>query len=136
MKGRHSLPRHGKRVFLRRLSSTDLDSFQSYRHDEEVGRYQGWEPLPDKEALRFLETMSTVDLLQPDTWCQVGIADRESGALIGDIGMCVRPQENEGEIGFSLGAQWQVCGIISEAVRLGCEFLFEHTTVGQADSSC
>ena len=40
MTGSHSLPRHGKRVFLRRLSSTDLDSFQSYRRDEEIGRFQ------------------------------------------------------------------------------------------------
>ncbi len=93
--------------------------------------FKRWEPWPDKEALTFIETMSTVDLLQPDTWCQVGIADRESGALIGDIDMCVRPQENEGEIGFSLVAQWQGRGLGSEAVRLGCDFLFEHATVGQ-----
>ncbi len=101
--------------------------FQNYRHDEEVGRYQGWEPWPDPKALSFL---STVDLLQPDTWCQIGIADRESGALHGDIGVCVRPKEDEAEIGFPLNAQYEGRGLATEAVGLAADLLFEQTSIG------
>ncbi len=38
MTDRHSLPWHRARVILRRLLAADLDAFQAYRHDEEVGR--------------------------------------------------------------------------------------------------
>ena len=124
-----SLPKQGKRVLLRRLSLEDLSAFQSYRHDEEVGRYQGWEPWPDPKALSFLEAMGTAELLQPDTWCQIGIADRASGTLIGDIGICVRAKENEAEIGFSLHTQHQGRGLATEAVGLAADLLFEHTSI-------
>ena len=124
------LPLHGSRVLLRRLATTDLSAFQFYRQDEEVARYQGWEPWADAKALTFLATMNTVDLLQPDTWCQIGIADRESGALIGDIGVCVRPEEDEAEMGFSVNAQWQRRGLATEAVGLAAGLLFEHTSIG------
>jgi [ribosomal protein S5]-alanine N-acetyltransferase len=108
-----------------------LDAFQAYRHDEEVGRYQGWEPWSATKALTFLEAMSTVDLLDPGTWCQVGIAARESEGLIGDIGMCVRLKEHQAEIGFSLNAQWQGRGLATEAIGLATDLLFEQTAVDQ-----
>lgn len=75
--------------------------------------------------------MGTTELLQPDTWCQIGIAYRESGALIGDIGMCVRPAQDETELGFSLNANWQSRGLATEAIGLAVDLLFEHTSVGR-----
>jgi hypothetical protein len=62
------LPRLGHRIVLRRLCAADLSNFQAYRHDEEVGRYQGWLPQPDIEALSFLEEMSNSALFPPGDW--------------------------------------------------------------------
>jgi len=84
MTDRHSLPWHRARVILSRLLAADLDAFQAYRHDEEVGRYQGCEPWSATKALTFLEAMSTVDLLDPGTWCKIGIATRNRSHSTGD----------------------------------------------------
>lgn len=91
------------RTRLRRLVPSDLADFQYYRHDEDAGRYQGWLPQTDAEATLFLEQMGSAELFRPGEWFQLGIADRETDTLIGDIGICVSATEPEAEIGFTVG---------------------------------
>lgn len=110
------LPLLGERVLLRRLMETDLADFQAYRRDAEVARYQGWEPRSDDWALAFLREMATAPLLAAGPWCQLGIAERGSNRLIGDIGLCRRPEAVE--IGFSLARPSQGQGLAFEALHL------------------
>jgi len=123
------LPRTGERVVLRRLGVADLPAFQGYRHDEVLGRYQGWVPQSDAQAHAFLDEMSRAALLAPGAWIQLGIADREAGVLIGDIGICVVADGESAEIGFTLQASSQGRGWASEAVALAIGLVFEHTAV-------
>lgn len=123
------LPRAKARIELRRLSAADLADFQAYRHDTKVGLYQGWSPMSDSEAITFLETMNSAALLQPGEWCQIGITERETDTLIGDIGICVDLEEEEAEMGFSLRRQSHGIGLGSEAVREAIVFLFEGTPI-------
>jgi len=123
------LPFLGRRIVLRRLSPADLADFQAYRHDPQVGLYQGWTPWPDTQAAAFLAAMSNAPLFEPRTWCQIGIADRPTGTLIGDIGIHVAAGGQEAEIGFSLRAQSQGLGLATEAVSAAIRLLFEHTAV-------
>ena len=126
------------RTLLRRLSPTDLADFQLYRHDEEVGRYQDWLPQTDADAAIFLKEHGEAEFFQPGIWFQVGIAERETDALIGDIGICLSESEPEVEIGFTLRRQSQGLGIGREAVGELVDFLFEQTDirriVGVADA--
>lgn len=128
------LPRTTQRIALRRLSVADLPAFQAYRHDPAVGLYQGWSAQPDADALAFLNEMATAQLLVPGVWCQIGIADKESNALIGDIGICVAADERTAEIGFTLSAASQGKGLASEAVIEVIALLFERTPIGRAVS--
>src|SRR5512145_2634303 len=96
------LPRVAQRITLRRLALADLARFQHYRHDPIVGQYQGWSPLDDTHALAFLRDMQTAPLLCPGAWCQLGIADRATGELIGDVGVCIAADSGYAEIGFIL----------------------------------
>lgn len=113
-----------ERVELRRLSPADLQDFQAYRHDAEVGRYQGWTAQPDAQALAFLDKMGLAPFtLASGEWLQLGIAERASGRLIGDIGLC-RRSETEAEIGFSLAAPAQGQGLAGEALGLALQLLF------------
>jgi len=73
--------------------------------------------------------MSTTALFEPRTWCQIGIAERPTGTLIGDIGIHVAAGGQEAEIGFSLRAQSQGFGLATEAVSAAICLLFEHTAV-------
>lgn len=125
------LPRVGDRVVLRRLRAADLSAFQAYRHDATVGRYQGWTPQSEPEALAFIEQMADAPLFPAGEWVQIGIADRASDVLIGDIGVCVAADGATAEIGFSLSAPAQGRGLGSEAVNVVIRLLFQQTPVAE-----
>lgn len=117
------------RTVLRRLTPADLTDFQHYRHDVEVGRYQGWLPQTDAEATVLLEKYGDAEFFQPGIWFQVGIADRETDTLIGDIGTCFSASAPEAEIGFSLRRESHGRGIATEAIGAMIEFLFKQTSI-------
>lgn len=122
-------PRKGPRVSLRRLRTEDLRAFQAYRGDPEVGRFQGWLPLSDREASDFLLAMSTATPFQPTIWFQLGIVDNTSDELLGDLGLCVGRDGTGAHIGFSLRTASQGQGYATCAVLEAIELLFERTTV-------
>jgi len=132
------LPRAAGGILLRRLATTDLADFQSYRHDPELGRYQGWVATPDHDARDFLDHMNQATLLQPGTWCQIGIADAGSHALIGDIGLILASDSRQAEIGFTLRRESQGRGLATAAVKEAIALVFESTSaekvVGVADT--
>lgn len=124
------LPQAAGRVMLRRLATSDLERFQAYRADPEAGRYQGWQPMTEAAAVQFLDGMHTAAFPVAEEWFQLGIADGETGVLIGDIGVCVRADpEPHAEIGFTLAAAAQGNGLATEAVRALTQWLFASTTV-------
>lgn len=125
---RELLPKQGDGVVLRRLVVADLPAFQAYRHDPEVGRYQGWSPISDDAAVAFLAEMSTSALLQPGEWVQIGIARPDDDRLIGDIGLFMAADRSYAEIGFSLSRDAQGHGLATMAVREAITLVFEQTT--------
>jgi aminoglycoside 6'-N-acetyltransferase len=105
------------RIKLRRLQPADLRAFQAYRHDPEVGRFQGWAPQSDGAALAFLDAMAEAPPFPRGAWWQLGIAERRTGRLIGDIGVCRDPDGLGAEIGFSLAREAQGQGLAREALQ-------------------
>src|SRR5512139_2590967 len=73
------LPRAFPGGLLRRLRTSDLAAFQAYRSIPELGRFQGWSPMSEAEALSFLAEMSETRLFTAGDWVQLGIADPEDG---------------------------------------------------------
>lgn len=131
------LPRAAGEIVLRRLAATDLADFQSYRHDPELGRFQGWVATSDEEALKFLHYMNQAALLKPGTWCQIGIADTRL-QLIGDIGLILSSDANQADIGFTLRRPSQGRGLATAAVKSAIALVFEcceaKKVVGIADA--
>jgi ribosomal-protein-alanine N-acetyltransferase len=123
------LPWSGTRVGLRRLGPGDLSRFQAYRHDADVGRYQGWEPQPDEEARAFITTMSAAEFGRPGEWLQIAIADAATDELLGDIGLFVMLSGREAEFGITLARAAQGRGLAEEAARTLAEGLRAHTEV-------
>jgi RimJ/RimL family protein N-acetyltransferase len=123
------LPHFANGVTLRRLTAADLVAFQGYRHDREVGQYQGWSATPDAEAIAFLTEMSTVALFEPGKWCQIGISESGNLCLIGDIGLYLSHDGHHAEIGFTLRHQSQGLGLGTTAVREAIKLVFAHTGV-------
>lgn len=127
------LPIRSERVVIRRLSPGDLPAFQAYRHDPDVGRYQGWKPQSDSEALAFLQDMESAALFPPGKWVQLGIADGQTDLLIGDLGLFVAADGHSAALGFTLCSQVQGRGLGTEAVRQAVRLLFQHTAVASVE---
>ncbi len=116
---------------LRRLSTGDLVGFQAYRHDEELGRYQGWLPTVDEQAFAFLAEMSLAPFPNPGHWVQLGIAEPERQRLIGDIGVYSITDATYAEIGFTLSRSAQGHGVATAAIRAVIELIFECSAAGR-----
>lgn len=125
------LPRAFPGALLRRLRTGDLSAFQSYRSIPELGRFQGWSPISEAEAVAFLAEMSTAPLFVPGDWVQLGIAEPETDQLIGDVGIFLAADGLTGELGFTLAPGAQGRGIATAAVRQALQVFFGVTGVKQ-----
>ena len=112
---------------LRRLRESDLADFQAYRALPELGRYQGWLPMPDAEALAFLRAMAEAPLFKPGAWVQLGISESPAGPLLGDIGLFLSADGTQAEVGFTLAPAAQGRGLATRAVRGALEQLWALT---------
>jgi RimJ/RimL family protein N-acetyltransferase len=122
------LPWSSARVRLRRFRPDDLERFQAYRHDPEVGRYQGWEPASDEAARAFLDEMAAAPFGRVGEWLQIAVSDA-GDALIGDIGLDLMADGHEAEFGITLARSAQGRGLAAEAAGTLIAGLREHTHV-------
>lgn len=125
------LPREFPGGRLRRMRSSDCEAFQAYRGIPELGRYQGWSPMSEPEALKFLDEASQSPLFVAGQWVQLGIADPLSDRLVGDIGLYLSEDGSSGEVGFTLAPSLQGHGIASGAVREALQLMFSATNVAR-----
>jgi [ribosomal protein S5]-alanine N-acetyltransferase len=121
------LPHRLGELTLRRLCVDDLRDFQTYRTDPVVGQYQGWEVMSDDYATKFLSAMANNAFLQSGSWSQIAIADADTNALLGDIGLLYTSDQSQVEIGFTLAPMAQGRGLASIAVRATIDLVFAHT---------
>ena len=125
------LPHDTPRLRLRRLREADLPRFQAYRGDAELGRYQGWLPMHDAAARAFLRQMADSSFCPRGAWFQLGVADLDGAALIGDIGIHLQPDGSAAEIGFTLAHEAQGRGLATEAVAAAVALVFAHTSAAR-----
>ena len=124
------LPVSTDRVRLRRLEPRDAARLAGYRSDAAVARYQSWTDMTLDEARQFVAAQAAVPFGKPDgEWCQLSVADRSTDALLGDIGVCVRPPGDVAEIGFTLAPEAQGRGLATEACRAAIALIFETGSV-------
>jgi RimJ/RimL family protein N-acetyltransferase len=112
------------RLILTPLSVADSSALFAYRSLPEVYRYQSWEPRHPDEVVRFLDGLASVEFNTPGTWFQLGVRRRESGELVGDLGVHFLEDGEQVEIGFTLRPDCQGCGLGTEAVVGLLDYLF------------
>ena len=111
------------RLRLDALCPEDAAALFAYRAAPEVARYQGWKPTSVAEATRFIEAQQGV---APDTlgvWWQRAIRLRDTGELIGDLGLHFLDDATV-ELGISLAPAHQRRGHAREAVEVMFDFVF------------
>lgn len=111
------------RLRIDALRPQDAEALFAYRADPVVARFQGWCPVDVAAARDFIAAQPT----QPEAsgWFQRGIRLRDSGQLIGDLGVNLPEQaEDSVEFGISIAPTHQGSGYASEAVRAMFAFVF------------
>jgi RimJ/RimL family protein N-acetyltransferase len=112
------------RLLLTRRTPADSEAFFAYRSLPEVCRYQSWAPLCLQDAVTFIERLQGVPFASPGTWFQLGVRLRETGELVGDLGVHFVGDGRQVEIGFTLAPVFQGRGLGTEAVAALLGYLF------------
>jgi RimJ/RimL family protein N-acetyltransferase len=119
-------PIETERLQLRRSRPEDADAISAYRSDPEVRRWQGWEHT-DPESLRAeIEEMSGRAPGDLGGWVQLSVEDRETGRLLGDVGLS--PAEGEPgviKIGYTIAPEFQGRGYATEAMVALLAYVFD-----------
>jgi RimJ/RimL family protein N-acetyltransferase len=106
-----------ERLTLRRSKPEDAEIISGYRSNPDVRRWQGWNRT-DPEGVRLvIEEMAGRAPGDPSGWVQLSVIDRETGELVGDVGMS--PAEGEPgvmKVGYTIAPEQQGRGYASEAV--------------------
>ncbi|MGH8153515.1 MAG: GNAT family N-acetyltransferase [Rhodanobacteraceae bacterium] len=111
------------RLRLDALRAEDAAALFAYRGDPAACRFQGWQPASVTEAAHFIEAQQRLDVDAPDTWWQCAIRLRDSGELIGDVGLHFLAEATV-ELGISLAPRHQNHGYAREALEVVLDFAF------------
>ena len=113
------------RLKLSPLAPSDAPALFAYRSDPAVSRYQSFEPRTVEDATSFIGDPPRATFDIPGVWCQLGIRDRDSGLLVGDLGVHVLSDDpRQVEIGFTVAPAHQGRGLGTEAVTGLLDALF------------
>ena len=85
---------------------------------------QGWIPETVEDAEAFIKrTGSEINL--PNTWYQLVIIEKDSGNMIGDIGLHFIGKHNKNvELGYTIAVDHQGQGFATESIEAVLEYLF------------
>lgn len=107
-----------RRLRMDSLRPADAAALFAYRADPRVSLFQGWRPASVAEAVAFIERQAGGSIDTPDSWFQRAIRLRDTGELIGDLGIHLPPDaEGSIEFGITIAPAFQSQGFAGEALR-------------------
>lgn len=119
-------PLQTERLLLRRSRPEDAEVISAYRSDPDVHRYQGWERTDPEGVRAEIEEMTGRAPGEPGGWTQLSVEERESGRLVGDVGLS--PAEGEPgviKVGYTMSPPFQGRGYATEAVGALIGYAFD-----------
>jgi RimJ/RimL family protein N-acetyltransferase len=114
-----------ERLRLRRSRPEDAEEISAYRSDPDVNRQQGWERTDPDGVRADIEEMSGRTPGEPGGWVQFSVEERESGRLVGDVGLS--PSDGEPgviKVGYTMAPAFQGRGYGTEAVGALVDYAF------------
>lgn len=113
-----------ERLLIRDLTLNDKQAIFNYRSDAEANKFQSWIPETLEDVEQFIER-NNKEFNQPESWYQVLITEKDTKAVIGDIGIHFFGAENlQTELGITLNKDFKGRGYASEALKGVINFLF------------
>lgn len=125
------------RLLLRTVKPSDAEGIFAYRSLPEIYKYQGRHENVGRTR-RIITLTAAVKPNTPKTWYQLAMLEKESGRLIGDIGIHFTDQENrQAEIAYTVAPEYQGRGYATEAAQCVLGYLFgklkKHRVTATAD---
>lgn len=112
------------RLIIRPITLNDKIDIFNYRSDKETNQFQSWIPDTIKDVENFINNTST-KIDEPKTWFQFVIIEKESGKIIGDIGIHFFDKDNKQvELGCTLDKYFHNKGYATEALICVINYLF------------
>jgi RimJ/RimL family protein N-acetyltransferase len=129
---------HSQRLLIRNFREADLESFLAYRNIPEVAQYQGWEvPYPREHAIKLIDQMKDMHAPKAGHWLQLAIELKETGGMIGDLGLRVNAEDaRQAVIGFTIAPEHWRKGYAVEAITTLLEFLFDDLGLHRVSADC
>ncbi len=126
-----------ERLILRRFRASDLASFMAYRNDPEVARYQSWESITRREAMKFIAEQSRHRPGIAGKWFQFAAEIKQGGILAGDCALLVlKSAPRIGEIGYTFARAYQGNGLATEAARAVVDYGFDSLSLNRIIATC
>jgi RimJ/RimL family protein N-acetyltransferase len=113
-----------ERLRLRRSVAGDAEAIAAYRSDPDVSRYQGWDRT-DVDSIRADLQMMASRVPGDPGWVQFSVEERETGALVGDVGLSPGDEPGVIKIGYTIAPAYQGRGYATEAVRALIDYAFD-----------
>lgn len=113
-----------ERLILRPIKAEDAEAIFGYRSNATINQFQGWIPKTIDDVHDFIRNRISPVIDQPGTWFQLAIIRKDTGELIGDVGIHFLEPEQV-EIGCTLNFAQQKNGFATEALKETLNFLFQ-----------
>jgi RimJ/RimL family protein N-acetyltransferase len=113
------------RLIIRPLRVSDSAAMFAYRSRPEVWHYQIWRPADESEIQGFIERQSAAAFGTPGTWFNLAITLRDTGEMIGDVGLHFPEGEPaQLEVGITISPRFQKRGFAAEGLGEIFRFVF------------
>ena len=123
---RDAPPIQTERLLLRRSLPEDAETISAYRSDPNVNAQQGWERTDVESVRADIVEMSRRSPGEPGAWVQFTAEDRETGGIVGDVGLSLaEPEPNVIKVGYTIAPEFQGAGYATEAIRALVDYAFD-----------
>ena len=115
-----------ERLVLRPIKDEDAEAIFGYRSNTTINRFQGWIPETIADVRDFIRNKVSEIIDQPGTWFQLAIIRKDTGELIGDVGIHFLESDSlQVELGCTLNFNQHGNGFATEALTETLNFLFQ-----------
>ena len=119
-------PIETERLRLRRSEPDDAEAISAYRSDPDVHRWQGWGRTDPESVRREIVEMAARAPGESGGWVQLSVEERETGRLLGDVG--ISPADDEPgviKVGYTVAPAAQGRGYATEAIAALVAYAFD-----------
>ena len=112
-----------ERMILRSVVESDIDDIYEYSRDPLVGPDASWKPHESRD-----ETRTVMELIFLDKPRIFGMVLRETGHLIGTLGLLPDPRRENPHalmLGYAMASRYWGLGLMTEAARAVVDFGFQ-----------